>query len=312
MINVAILGITGYLGAELKELLSLRDDVKIIYAASRYFGKKEEISELKKAQAVFLAWPHRESMEKVPEILELVDSVIDLSGAYRLKDSSQYPIYYDWKHRFPLLLEKAVYGLPEKKRGVITAATLVANPGCYETAMILGLMPFRIEGLILSGEIEVKAVSGYTGAGKEADIPRVITPYKGGRQHQHIPAVEQELNIPGKILFYPNIAPFPRGILAIISVNLKNELTQKQVYDLYGYFYNKPFKEPFIRIKQKINLNKVIQTNFCDIAVRVKGSLVRIVVALDNLGKGGSSQAIQNFNIMYDLPETKGLLNRQP
>jgi len=174
-------------------------------------------------------------------------------------------------------------------------------------------MPFRIEGLISSDEIKVEAVSGYTGAGKGAKIPKVITSYKSGRQHQHVPAIEQELNIPGRLLFCPSIAPFPRGILANIFVRPNNVLTLEQIYDLYGDFYNKePFKEPFIRIKQEINLKEVIKTNFCDIAVQLEESLVRITVALDNLRKGGSSQAIQNFNIMYDFPETKGLLNRQP
>ena len=195
--NVAILGSTGYLGSELIEILSRREDVKIVYTVS----SKKETGRLEDAQVAFLALPHQQSMEMVPKVLSIMEfGVIDLSGAYRLKNPLDYSDYYGWEHHHPELLKESVYGLSEKNRGAIQGAKLISNPGCYETAIILGLLPLIDQGLIVPG-IRVDAFSGYTGAGKGVEIPKTFTPYKSGRQHQHIPAIEQELNIPGEISF---------------------------------------------------------------------------------------------------------------
>lgn len=310
-IRVAVFGSTGHLGTELIEILSGREDVDIAYKASRYFGKKEEINKIKGAQVqvAFCPWPHKESMKLVPEILELVEvGVIDLSGAYRLKDPSAYQGWYGWKHSYPFLLERAVYGLPEENRERIKTATLIANPGCYPTAIILGLKPLR--AVITSSKIRVRAISGYTGAGRETKIPKTLTPYNAGRQHQHIPEVEQELDIPNQLWFFPEIAPFPRGILTTVYLPyLPTELSEKELQSLYSGFYR---EEPFVRIKSQIGLDDVIKTNFCDImcqVIKFRGkSWAKITVAIDNLLKGGSGQAVQNLNIMFGLPETEGLL----
>ena len=303
-ISVAILGCTGYAGEELERILARRDDVQIVYKASKYTGNKEDIVGLKRSQVAFTATPHGVSMRIIPEILEVVKrGVVDLSGAYRLKNKYEYPCWYGWEHLHPELLKEAVYGLPEKNRNLIKRARLVASAGCYETAIILGLKPMTDWGLISDSDfIEIKAASGYTGAGKGAEIPKVVTPYKNknGREHQHIPVIEQELGISKRLLFYPSVAPYPRGI----TVNIKIGLKRNVLKDFYSVCYK---REQFVRIEPRVSRRDVIETNFCDIAFKTKGLNAEIKVGIDNLGKGGAGQAIQNFNIMCGLPENIGL-----
>lgn len=305
-IKVAIFGKTGYLGGEEYKLLLPRKDIEIVYAPiERYSGSKEEIEKLKRAEVVLSFLPHEQSMHIIPELLDIAElGVIDASGAYRLKNASDYPVWYGFQHNYPELLKGAVYGLPEINRHLIREAKLIASAGCYETAMILGLWPLVFRRLI-SSEITVKAISGYSGAGKGAKVPQKITPYKSGRQHQHIPAVEQELGIPNKIMFYPHIAPFKRGIEMTISVEIKEEITMGELWDFYYGIYS---EEPFIRIRKDVDRKEVNFRNFCDIACSADGKKVGIYVALDNLRKGGASQVIQNLNIMCGLPEKQGLL----
>lgn len=296
--NIAIFGNTGYFGRELQEVLSTRKDINIAFTAS----SKRTDGKLENAEIALFALPHQQAMEMVPKVLPLMKfGVIDLSGAYRIKNPEAYPLYYDWEHQHPSLLGQAIYGLPEKNRKIIKEANLIAVPGCYETAIILGLMPLMNQGLSRA-KVKIDALSGFTGAGKGVKIPKTITPYKSGRHHQHIPAIEQELGIPERIVFFPKIAPFPRGILATIHV----KMSSLEVKDLYETFYD---KEPFVRVKQKVNLDEVVNTNFCDIACQIiADSWIKLSVAIDNLGKGGSRQAIQILNIKLGLPETEGLL----
>jgi len=149
-----------------------------------------------------------------------------------------------------------------------------------------------------SAKILAKAISGYTGAGKGAKIPKTITPYKGGRQHQHIPEIEQELDIQGRLLFFPQVAPWPRGIRVVIYAKM---LLATAILDFYKQFYK---QELFIRVKsEKTEVDDVIGTNFCDIYPKTKNSYAVIEVAIDNLGKGGAGQAVQNFNILCGFPE---------
>lgn len=297
--KVAILGNTGYLGQEVESLLSSREDIEIVYTAS----SKSSEGKLENAEIAILVLPHQRSMEMVPRILPQMEfGIIDLSGAYRLKNPGLYPKYYGWEHQHPSLLESALYGLPEKNRESIKEAKLIASPGCYETAVILALMPLVSYGL---SAVRVDALSGFTGAGKGARIPTVPTPYKSGRRHQHIPAIEQELGIPGKITFFPKIASFPRGILVDIYVKLDKKPSPTELNDSYTSFYD---NEPFVRVKSTVNLNDVTKTNFCDITYRLMASWVEISIVIDNLGKGGSRQAIQILNIKMGLPETKNLL----
>jgi len=195
-------------------------------------------------------------------------------------------------------LDIVVYGLPEKNRDKIRSARLVANPGCYATAVNLGLLPLSLNGLILPRTmILVRAVSGYSGAGRQAKIPNSILSYKPGRLHQHIPEIEQELKIRNQLFLFPNVASWPRGIEVSIYLKISDP---PDIIDLYKQFYQ---NELFVRIKDEAKINNVIRTNFCDISPRMEKSIAIIKVAIDNIGKGGAGQAVQNFNIMCGFPE---------
>ena len=250
-----------------------------------------------------LALREKESLHLVPELLSSGIKVIDLSGAYRLKNPDSYLQYYGWRHPHRELLDEAVYGLPENNREDIRQARLIANPGCYSTAINLGLRPLIRAGLISkSSKIMIKAVSGYTGGGKEARIPKNITPYKGGRQHQHIPETEQELGVENQLLFYPQVAPWPRGIQVVIRSKISTAI---DIGRLYKDYYS---REIFTVVKSSnIAVDDVIKTNFCYIFPRCQDSFINVKVVIDNLMKGGAGQAIQNLNIISGLPDNLGL-----
>lgn len=295
--RIGILGSSGFLGAELMKIFSARSDVEIVYTAT----SQKTTGAIADAQIVFLALRPEQSIELAPKLIEAGIKVIDLSGGYRLEDTSDYPKWYDLNHLNVGLLQEAVYGLPERNREKIRNAKLIANPGCYATAISLGLLPLIKGGQISSSVgILTVAVSGYTGAGKGTKLPPAITAYKSGRRHQHIPEIEQELGLRGQLFFYPHIAPWPRGIVVLIRVEVAFAVN---ILNLFGEFYKKEF---FVRIKpedEKVAIENVIGTNFCDICPRIKGTFAIIKVAIDNLGKGGAGQAVQNLNIMCGFPE---------
>lgn len=293
--KIGIWGVSGFLGAELTELFSKRSEIEIVYTATSRWA----IGEIEDVEVGFLALKAEQSMEVAPGLLKRGIKVIDLSGAFRIRDASDFIEYYQFEHTHLDLLNMSVYGLPEKNREKIRNAQLIANPGCYATAVNLGLLPLVRSGLVSSaGKIIVRAVSGYTGAGKGAEIPKMIMPYKGGRRHQHIPEIEQELDIQGRLTFSPQIATWPRGIEAVIYVKVP---IATDIYNLYQHFYK---QELFVRVKsEKIEINDVVGTNFCDIYPKIENSRVVIRVAIDNLGKGGAGQAVQNFNILCGFLE---------
>jgi N-acetyl-gamma-glutamyl-phosphate reductase len=294
--KIAVFGISGFAGNELLRLLP-KKYVEVVYKKT----SREEIGKLEDASVVLLALRESESLSLVPELLSVGKTVIDLSGAYRLKNPNDYLKYYDWRHPYPELLEEAVYGMPEINRDKICSARLIANPGCYPTAIILGLRPLIMEGL-LAESILIRAVSGYTGAGKNEKIPQAITPYKSGKVHRHIPEMEQELNIKDKISFFPQIAPWPRGIEAVIRFRIPIQIN---LLDLYKTYYR---KEGFIRVKsEKITIDEVLKTNYCDILPMQKDSVAIIKVTIDNLVKGAAGQAIQNLNLIAGFQENEGL-----
>ncbi|MFH0755479.1 MAG: N-acetyl-gamma-glutamyl-phosphate reductase [bacterium] len=298
-INIGIWGSSGLLGMELIKLFSKRPKIKIVYRKT----SKEVIGIIENVEIAFLALKAEQSMEIVPELLKRGIKIIDLSGAFRINNPSIFSEYYKFNHIHSNLLNKSIYGLPEKNRKKIQNAKLIANPGCYATAINLGLLPLINKGLISpKTKILIRGISGYTGAGKGVKIPKTITPYKGGREHQHIPEIEQELNIHEQLLFFPQIAPWPRGIEIIIYVNILNMTDKfKSLQTIYKQFYK---KELFVRIKsKKIKIDGVIGTNFCDISLNIVNSFVIIKVVIDNLGKGGAGQAVQNFNILCGFPE---------
>lgn len=300
---------SGFIGDELAKLLD-RPGIEIVRKKIGY--EIEEIEE-KDISAGFLGLPPKQSMDLVPVLLEKGIKVFDLSGAYRLKDPTQYPPYYKFEHTHPELLKEAVYGLPEINRESIKSASLVSNPGCYATAAILGLLPLSRNNLLSAPRIEIDAASGYSGAGKGKEIPKWPAKYKSDREHQHVPEIEQVLNILGQLHFFPEITPLFRGLICYIHIDM--EIKEKDLVELYQEFYK---NEPFVgiiprefRAKRgydlKSEFDAVAGTNLCEISVgtldRTLGRYVKIVSLLDNLGKGGAGQAIQNFNIAYGFPE---------
>jgi len=336
MIKVAIIGASGYTGAESIEILLRHNQAELVYlsalpeecgAASDVFPKFKgrcnlqiEPLDLDKlaglADVALCCLPHKVSMGFVPRLLDAGLKVIDFSADYRLKDVAVYEKFYQVKHTDTANLAKAVYGLPELFRKHIKGAEMVANPGCYPTGALLAIAPLLAEGLIETDSIIVNAVTGASGAGKNPlskfhfpNMNENLFAYGIGT-HRHMPEMEQIASrIAGadvQILFQPHAGPFDRGILSTVYCRPKSKVDSKQLAKLYEDFYA---DEPFVQIRKDApGVKDIAGTNYCHIfATYVKGKIV-IFSAIDNLVKGASGQAIQNMNIVFGLEETLGLL----
>ncbi|MCX5694295.1 MAG: N-acetyl-gamma-glutamyl-phosphate reductase [Candidatus Omnitrophica bacterium] len=343
MINVGIIGATGHTGEVLIELLLNHPNVKIAHlynsgksspgsqVISEVFPKfknrldlickKPDWAEIKKdCDLVFLALPHTVSMSFVPKLLALGKKVIDLSADYRLKDTLVYENFYKTAHQDKKNLKEAVYGLPELNRAKIKSAALLANPGCYPTCAILAIAPLLALDLVDVDSIIIDAKSGVSGAGKKLENEYLFSEIQGDFRaykvnvHQHAPEINQVLSkVSGKkiqVTFVPHLLPIERGILSTVYLKKASgyKLKVKTLTELYKNFYK---TEPFIRIKPEgvfPRIKDVVKTNFCDIGIKDFGDTIIVIGVIDNLLKGASSQAVQNMNIMYKLPETSGLL----
>lgn len=277
---------------------------------------------------VFMHKHHGEALRKTGELASLSlkkkkdVKFIDLSADFRLKDKNLYNEWYKIDHTQPQLLKKAIYGLTELHRDKIKTAMLIANPGCYPTAAILGLAPLLKNHLVdnIQG-IVIDALSGFSGVGKlpnngmnlSMDTTGNVIPYKIGGKHQHIPEIEQELgNMLGEkvtVTFSPHVAPFKYGILSTSYVKLKDIYDWNYIHKLYKNMYK---NEPFVRVLDKDvypQVKDVEGTNFCDIGFSVDSRTKMCVVmsAIDNVIKGASGQAIQNMNVMCGFHESEGL-----
>ena len=335
MIRVAIIGASGYTGAESIRILLGHSEAKLVYltALPEECGKVADVFpqfkgrcalqieplDLDKlaglADVALCCLPHKVSMEFVPKLLDAGLKVIDFSADYRLKDPSVYEKFYNVKHTDTANLERAVYGLPELIYEPIKGADLVANPGCYPTGALLALAPLLKEGLIETDSIIVNAVTGVSGAGRNPSskfhFPNMnenLFAYGIG-SHRHMPETEQVASqIAGcdvQILFQPHAGPFDRGILSTVYCQPEGKIDKKQLAKLYEDFY---VDEPFVRIcNDAPGVKDVAGTNYCHIfPACVKGRVV-IFSAIDNLVKGASGQAIQNMNIVFGFEETLGL-----
>ncbi|MDD5668524.1 MAG: N-acetyl-gamma-glutamyl-phosphate reductase [Candidatus Omnitrophica bacterium] len=340
VIRVGIVGVTGYTGEALIDILLRHPNAVIMNLFSRVekpcavsdiwpkFKNRtrlmcEKIDIKKMSQdcdVVFLSLPHTVSMDIVPFLLKNGKTVIDLSADYRLKNVKTYESFYKVKHKDAGNVGKAVYGLSELYRNKIKDAKLVANPGCYPTAAILGISPLVALNLIDPEHVIIDAKSGTTGAGKKAsedflasEVNEDFRAYKVN-VHQHIPEINQELSRLGgekiNVTFVPHVLPVNRGILETVYLKkLKGSVKDTAaVIKLYKKFYK---NEPFIRIREEgvfPRLKDVVGTNFCDIGLRVSGDTVIAVAVIDNLLKGAAGQAVQNMNIIFRLPEYTALL----
>jgi N-acetyl-gamma-glutamyl-phosphate reductase len=338
MIRVAIIGASGYTGAESIEIILRHSEAELVYltalpeecgAIGDVFGRfkgrcdlqieplnLDKLSDL--SDVVLCCLPHKASMGFVPKILEAGLKVIDFSADYRLKDPDVYEKFYNVKHTDTANLARAVFGLPELFREQIKNADLVANPGCYPTGALLAIAPLLKDGLVETDSIIVNAVTGVSGAGRNPSskfhFPNMNENFfaYGIGTHRHTPEMEQIASeIAGcdvQMLFQPHVGPFDRGILSTVYCSArggKENATADPLSKLYKDFYA---GEPFVQMcRDAPSVKDVAGTNYCHIFVTcVKGKILAFS-AIDNLVKGASGQAIQNMNIVFGLEETLGL-----
>ncbi len=351
MIDVALIGGTGYTGMELARLLTTHPKMRLTIATSREeAGKKlgdimpflrsypiadieliepdaEKIA--KNCEIAFLAVPHTVAAKSAKTLLEHGCKVVDLSADFRLHDPQTYEEWYKVSHDCPELLPQAAYGLPELYADKIAKTSLLANPGCYPSSVILALAPLLEKGLIEHQGIVIDAKSGTTGAGRKASVPTLFCevhdafrPYNLGK-HRHTPEIEQELGLIAQkelfVSFNPHLLPIGRGILSTIYTQLSQPLDEKAVHDLYKEFYASVYankllmmERPWVRILplgELPNTQHVRGTMFCDIGLTVDKRTNRLIVtsAIDNLSRGASAQALANANLMSGLPVDTGL-----
>ncbi|OGS44340.1 MAG: N-acetyl-gamma-glutamyl-phosphate reductase [Elusimicrobia bacterium RIFOXYD2_FULL_34_15] len=329
MINVAIVGAKSYTGEELIKILYKHPNVKIVSLSGRMQGTTKHICEIypylkgkvdilcedinekkiaEQSDLIFTALPHKVSMEMVTKFYNFGKKVIDLSADFRLKDAEIYEKWYESKHISPELLKKAVYGLPELYRKKIKKATIIANPGCYPTTIILGCYPVLKEKIVNKKSIIIDSKSGISGAGREF-VKTYHSPntyaYKIGGIHRHIPEIEQELKC--LITFTPHVIPQERGMLSTIYFKLKKSISENEIIQIYKKYYE---NEPFVRIVESAQTKDVENTNYCNIAINIDKRTNNLVItsAIDNLVKGASGQAVQNMNIMSGFDEEEGLI----
>lgn len=335
-LKVGVLGATGYTGAELIRLLVSHPGVEISWLTSEKFAGKKmwevfpqfrkfldlecakiaQLGNLSKVDLAFSCLPHGTSMHFVKKLIQSGARVIDFSADFRIKDAATYESWYKSKHPYRDFLEEAIYGLPEIYREKIRDARLVANPGCFSTAVVLGLAPLFSKGFVKDSVI-VDSKSGLTGAGRApsldvhySETSESVSAY-GVEGHRQKPEMEQELSnlggAPVDVIFIPHTVPMNRGILTTMYVKLREKKTDESILELYKRYYG---ENSFIRIyeKEKIPATKNVRfSNFCDLGIGFQGDTFVSITALDNLGKGAAGQAVQNMNIMLDFPEGEGL-----
>lgn len=334
-INVIVVGSTGYIGLELIKILAKHPYVNIKYLCSQksigkkisYFDNKlksfkklPKLTNIKKVNftdinVVFTALPNGEA-QKISKKLNKKILLIDLSADFRLNSPKSFKKWYNFKHKAKNLIKQSIYSLPELVNKDISKYKIIACPGCYPTSIQLPLVPLLKSKLIKKNNIIVDSKSGYSGAGKglhkkfkHKNIYESLSAY-GVSGHRHLSELNEQLfkinkkEIP--IIFIPHLSPMFRGILSTIYVDLEKGVT---IQMLHKYLKNYYKKNHFIRIK-KVNKNigtsEVMNTNYCDISLCFNNKKVIIFSAIDNLIKGGSGQAVQNFNKFYNFRETLG------
>lgn len=336
MIKAGIVGATGYTGVELLRLLALHPEVKITVVTSRSEAgqpvrdmfpnlrgyvdiafSEPDADRLADCDVVFFATPNGTAMRMVPQLLEQGVRVIDLSADFRIKDAALWSKWYGMQHACPELLDEAVYGLPEINRKATRGARLVANPGCYPTAVQLGFIPLLKHGMVEPGRLIADVKSGVSGAGRKAEPGYLLCEASESMKayaingHRHLPEITQGLNAVSSesvnLTFMPHLTPMIRGIQASLYATLR--VTEVDLQSLFEEFYA---DEPFVDVLEagrSPDTRSVRGSNFCQLAVcrPQGGDTVVVLAAEDNLVKGAAGQAVQNMNIMLGLAEDAGL-----
>ena len=326
-VRVAVAGATGYAGQELLRLVAQHPFARVTVAMSSAPGGPPRTlpalahildgtvapfsasALVQDVDVVFLALPEEAAAEVAPAILDRGVRVVDLSGAFRLRDAAERQRWYPATKTTTV---EAVYGLTERNRAALRGAQLIACPGCYPTAALLALAPLADAGL-LAGDIVIDAKSGVSGAGKKPTERTHFSECHGSVSayavsgHRHQPEIEQELRAP--VTFVPHLVPLDRGILETIYTTLRSGTTDADVRDVMEAAYR---SAPFVRLRGETlpEIKQVAHTNFCDIGWRVNAATGRLILVavLDNLVNGAAGQAIQNFNVALGCDERTGLL----
>lgn len=338
MLRAAVIGATGYAGAELVRILSGHPDVALsvvtsrqhagipfdaIYPALKGFVSldcvdSDPAAAAKNSDVVFLALPHKASMAMVPGLLDAERRLVDLSADFRFSNRDAYESHYQ-AHTCAHLMDKAVYGLCEIYGDKVAAADLIGNPGCYPTSVLLPLLPLVKERLVDPSTVIADCKSGVSGAGRETTatthfchVNESFKAYKVGG-HRHTPEIEENIarfaGAPVRITFVPHLLPMTRGMESTVYVETSPGADERQVRDcLESYYRDKPFIRlvPGGRCPDTLHVKG---TNFCDMGVVMDPGSGRLILmsAIDNLVKGAAGQAVQNMNLMFGFDETAGL-----
>ncbi len=336
MISVGIVGGTGYTGAELLRILAQHPDIDIKVVTSRSEAGNAVVNVypslspsinlnftqpdstiLKQCDCVFFAAPNGTAMQMVPELVDANVKVIDLAADFRIKDVATWEHWYKQPHACPELLQHAVYGLPELHRNKIQSAQIVANPGCYPTAVILGFLPLLEKGLANNIQLIADAKSGVSGAGRAANVPTLFS--EAGENfkaynvvgHRHLPEIKQELEgVVGQavqLTFTPHLTPMVRGIFATLYIS-----SVDQSVNLDSLYQQRFANEYFVKVMSNDLLPEtkhVRGSNYCNLSVQRPNDSDTVVVlsVIDNLVKGAAGQAIQNMNLMFGINEATAL-----
>jgi len=337
-VKTGVLGSTGYTGAELLRLIVNHGNVDLKWITSEKFAGKnissvfpnlrgfidlecstvKDLDKLEGVDIVFSCLPHTTSMHFAKKFLDIGKRIIDLSADFRFNNINTYKDIYRIKHRYPELCEVSVYGLPELFRKQISKAQLVANPGCFATSALLGILPL-LNREIISETVCVDSKAGISGGGRapslnshfsEANEAISLNSITGHPQKYEVQEkVFEKFSRRIKIIFSAFNINASRGILTTIKSRLKHKTSKTDMLNAYNNFYQ---GEPFVRIyddEKYISTKNVRYSNYCDIGINIQDDHIICVTALDNLGKGASAQAVQNMNIMFGLDEKTCLMN---
>ena len=338
-IRVGIVGASGYSGLELTRILARHAQAQLQFLTSdrwvgqavgsrvsqtgvsadlKYVANDAGLAAAQSVDVVFLATPAETSLELAPKFRAAGTRVVDLSGAFRLKKNAEYPQWYGFEHHAAETLAEAIYGLPELFRESIRNAKMIANPGCYATAAALSVAPFVKAGLVHTDSVVISAASGVSGAGRKAtedySFMEIDSDFRAYRtlKHQHTPEILQTVaqasgsNI--DLVFTPHLLPMKRGILSTAVMKLKTSATVEAVNKVCMNAYS---GESLIRVVASADAVRIADaalTPMTIVGASADSKTVVCVSAIDNLLKGASSQAVQNMNLMFGVPETMGLL----
>ena len=336
-LNVLIAGSTGYIGVQLVKLLSNHQNINIKYLCGNssvgknisFFDKtlknrklpkivKFNKSYLKNVDIIFTALPNGEAQE-ISKHLLVNNRLIDLSADFRLEDPKEYKKWYKINHKAVKNISNSIYAIPEISKKYLKNYKIIGCPGCYPTSILLPLFPLLKKKLISHKNIIIDSKSGYSGAGRgihkrnaKKNLYESLSAYGVG-WHRHNSEINQEIKKVSKknftFIFTPHLTPMFRGILSTIYVDIPSKVSPKKVYNSLKNFYKKSFFVKVAKFNSPISTNNVINTNNCLISIcksRYKNKIL-VLSVIDNLIKGGSGQAIQNMNIIYNFPESRGL-----